>query len=275
MSNIPSPTPDALSIKFMPDPQIKYDLGQYLQPSPSTRPLFADHFYKCLPLMSANTAGWTLYNPFEFTVQWKNGPLQDDVIIECAQENWVRSWFGFSTFTIHPQFIVQTSPGINLWVRPVPNTYKPPILGLEGMVETDWLRASFTINYMIRMPLVKTTFKVGEPLVQFVPYPREFIERFEPEIVEEGEDYEAVMSVYRQWQTMRRDNIEQRGPADQHYMRGIDIDGSKRPEHKRAFKLSPFRRRMSRSQTSNGEATSTTEAASNAVSAGDGSPDAQ
>jgi hypothetical protein len=267
MSTLPNYAPDNLSIKFMPDPDIKYDLGQYLQPSPSTRPLFTDHFYKCLPLTSANTAGWTLYNPFEFTVQWKNGPLQENVIIECAQEKWVRSWFGFATFTIHPQFIVKTSPGINLWVRPVPNTYKPPILGLEGMVETDWLRASFTINYMIRMPLVKTTYKVGEPLVQFVPYPREFIEHFDPEIVEAGEEYEEVMAFYRQWQTMRKENIEQRGPADLHYMRGLDIDGTKRPEHKRAFKLSPFRRRMSRPQAGSVEVAP-------AAATSDGSPDA-
>jgi hypothetical protein len=91
------------------------------------------------------------------------------------------------------------------------------------------------------MPLVKIRYEVGEPLVQFVPYPREFIEQFDAEIVAQGEDYDELMERHAAWNRVRKDDIASRAPLAQHYMRGLDVDGTPHPEHKRAFKVPPFR----------------------------------
>ena len=231
-------------IKLLPLPDIPYDIAEYLKPASKLRDEFAAwNFYQCLPLVAANTLGWTLYNPFEFSVLWKGGSKREDVIIESENADWVQSWFSYGTFTIFPHFLVQTSPGVNLLVRSVPNRFKHVVLTYDGLVETDWLKSSFTLNFRLMMPLVKLTFKVGEPLVQFVPYPRDFIEQFDAEIVSAGEDYDEHMKGYNEWASRRDKMVEDRDPPELDYMQGKDVDGSLFPDHKRTFKPAPFKHR--------------------------------
>lgn len=229
------------SIKIMPMPSIDFDLSDYLKPADKLRSNFGANFYWCLPMVAANTLGWTLYNPYEFTVSWRGGAGADAVVVECENSRWAASWFGSGTFTLFPPFIVRTSPGINLLVRPVPNYPRPTVLTLEGIVETDWLQASFTLNFMILMPLVRTTFKVGEPLVQLVPYPREYIERFDAQIVHDGESYEQEMADYKAWNERRTQQVAQPIDPDFDYMRGVKLDGQRVAEHKKLFRVPAFK----------------------------------
>lgn len=232
---------DAPFFHIFPLPKCSYDVAEYLKPASKTRDLFAPPFYLCLPLTAANTLGWTLYNPHAFSVTWTGGSAREDVIVESDSPA-VYSWLGYGTFTLNPQFLIHTSPGIDILVRPVPNHAKPAILTLEGIMENDWLRTSFTLNFMALMPLVKTTFAVGEPLVQLVPYPRHFIEPIQPAIIESGADYEARIADYQAWRERRKAQNDEGIKPDMQYMNGIDFNGEKVADHKKLFHLQKFTR---------------------------------
>lgn len=227
------------------------DISSYVHPSERLRDQFQTPFYHCLPLVTANTLGWTVTNRAEFTVSWKGGGRREDVIVEGDDKDWAMSWFGFGTFTIFPHFFVRTPPGVNLLIRPVPNFYKHYIQGLEGFVETDWLTATSTINFRIHMPLVKTTFKKDEPLVQLVPYGRHYVEQFDAKIVDSGEKYEKTMEEFLLWAQKRMQrNTDHSGPALD-YVRGEDIHGNTFPDHVKVLKVSPLTPADDQSQETN------------------------
>jgi hypothetical protein len=226
----------------MPLPKLEYDLETYLRPSEVARDFFTNNFYRCLPLMAANSLGWTLHNPFAFNVIWRGGNTREGVIIETDHPDWVYSWFGHGTFTIAPQFLVETSPGIDLLIRPVPNHFKLPVLTLEGLVETDWLKSAFTLNFRLMLPLISARYEVGEPLVQLVPYPRAFIENVDARIVTEGPAFQGRQEQFAHWHQERVERVEQKQPPDLNYMRGLDLEGNKVSGHKKTFKVRKFTR---------------------------------
>ncbi len=230
-------------VHILPYPDIQYDLSAMLRPSAVKRDYFTTNFYRCLPLTSANTVGWTLHNPFRFKAVWKGGSGRDDVVVTMDEtdQHWAHAWFGHGTFTIAPQFLVQTSPGMNLLIRPVPNHWKLPVLFMEGMVETDWLKSSFTLNFRMMLPMIGATFEVGEPLVQIVPFPRELPEAVDARIVTHGAEYDERMTTFTNWALRRKDRLDQpKYEPDHEYMRGIDVDQTRFSEHKRTFHMRPF-----------------------------------
>ncbi|MBI1257558.1 MAG: hypothetical protein GC204_08815 [Chloroflexi bacterium] len=231
-------------IHLFPLPGIDYDLTTFLKPSSMKRDFFTSNFYHCLPMTAANTLGWTLYNPYKFKVLWKGGTEREALQVEVydGPPNWVRSWFGHGVFTIMPGFLFETSPGVDLLLRPVPNHFKLPVLTLDGIVETDWLKASVTFNFRLMLPMIGAVYEVGEPLLQLVPYPRDFVETFDTRVVTSGAAYEQRVQAYVEWGE-KRDQLqedERHHKADHHYTRGIDIDQTVMREHKKTFRLREF-----------------------------------
>jgi len=54
-----------------------------IRPAPATRPwmdaVIDNHAYRCLPLTIANSNGWDILAPFEFTAEWNGGLHQNDI----------------------------------------------------------------------------------------------------------------------------------------------------------------------------------------------------
>jgi hypothetical protein len=234
-------TQESPTIQVIVDERIDYDLSAFLKPSDPARADFGQNFYWCLPMLAANTLGWTLYNPVEFSVMWRGGGDRSAVMVECDDPEWVKSWFGYGTFTLFPPFFVRTSPDIDVWVRPVANYARPGVLTMEGVVETDWLQAGFTLNFMLLLPLSKLVFKVGDPLVQFVPYPRGFIERFTASIVPASQADPQMVTDYNTWVQRRTAQLrDQGGEPSLDYMRGVKLDGEKAEGHQKRFRPPSF-----------------------------------
>ena len=109
--------------------------------------------YRCTPLNVANTYGWYVLCPMDFTAEWNGGPLESDLvvtIINAPESNNEESHritatnFGHGILSFVPDFIVRTSPGVSTYVRGVPNLIANGIQPLDGVVETDWLPFTFT-----------------------------------------------------------------------------------------------------------------------------------
>lgn len=164
--------------------------------------------YRCLPLLLANQAGWVILNPMTFTATWTGGERPSAVRIEFADEApdppLTVSLFGYGIVTWGVPYLFRTPPGVNLLARGPANTFKDGIAPLEGLVETDWSVATFTMNWKLTRPNFPVTFEAGEPYCMVVPQRRNELESFRPELRPIATDPETAAGL-SQWMRQRDD----------------------------------------------------------------------
>ncbi|HKI38747.1 MAG TPA: DUF6065 family protein [Gemmataceae bacterium] len=219
------------------------------------RDAIGQHFpYRCLPLVMANQAGWLLLNPVGFSATWNGGPALDDLDLLFGDtvpadplgfqvcdgdlrpqppDSRIKSHFGSGIVTFSLPYLFRTPPGVNLWVGGPSNCVKDGACPLEGLVETDWSPATFTMNCKLTRPGLKVRFARGEPICMLVPLPRGLAEslearqlplRSDPDLAaaydawraQRGEFLRALEervpeAVERGWQ---KDYFQGRGPGD-------------------------------------------------------------
>lgn len=159
---------------------------------------------RCLPLMMANQAGWmvTLTEPVE--VEWSGRDGHGEVTVrgsDLAREN-VASHFGSGIVTFKLPYLFRTEPGYNLLARGPANLPKDGLSPLEGIIETDWSFAPFTMNWQITRARVPLRFEAGEPVAMLVPVRRGELEAFTPRSRKLDDDPE-VSAAYRSWREGR------------------------------------------------------------------------
>ena len=230
--------------------------------------------YRCLPLAIANQAGWFMHSPATFSAIWDGGPNRDDVRIEfeapgiprpsnpwaisvdsttitqmaAARDDRITSHFGVGTVTFTLPFLFRTPPGINLWVKGPVNCIKDGVQALEGIVETDWLPSTFTMNWKLTRPNHRVRFEKGEPICMIVPVSRGLAESLSPVLLPIKRD-PALLKEYEDWLKSRAEFIqalEVRDPAtvkrgwQRDYVLGITKGGAKAPEHQTRLDLKEF-----------------------------------
>lgn len=209
--------------------------------------------YRCLPLLIANQTGWMLRSPCRVTVTWSGDASLESVTVELRGHEHLAytpavSHFGNGILTWVIPFLFRTSPGYNLLVRGPSNLPKDGISPLEGIVETDWFAATFTMNWAITRPRHQIVFEAEEPICMIVPQRRCELESIavttapiesEPELSEE----------YEQWLASRREFLsELKDPSSaaasagwqRHYLHGVDLAGRRFPEHQVRRRLRSF-----------------------------------
>ncbi len=142
--------------------------------------------YRCLPLTIANSMGWELLCPFAVRAAWNGGDALDDIKVTSpdggAVEDFAQSHFGHGILTFQTQFLFRTDPGTALWVRGTPNQPKDGIAPLDGIVETDWLSFTFTMNWMFTRPGF-VHFERDESFCFITPIGYRALDKVTPEIV--------------------------------------------------------------------------------------------
>ena len=166
---------------------------------------------RCLPMLIANQSGWELRNRCGFTAMWvaeKNGV---DVMVipdkPGTDEFLPISHFGDGVLTWLLPFLFRTPPGYNLLVRGPANYPKDGVSALEGIVETDWASATFTMSWKLTRKLNPVRFDVDEPICMIVPQRRAELEEFAPEFrrIESDEDLQRKYEFF----------LRSRGAAEQ------------------------------------------------------------
>ena len=164
------------------------------------------HFAKrCLPLLIANRAGWLLISMHKFTAVWGGAQSPASLVVQHlsgTEPYAAHSHFGSGILTFTIPFLFRTPPGINLLVRGPANMPKDGIAPLEGIVETDWAEATFTMNWKMTRPNHMVTFEQGEPVAMIVPQRRGDLERFDPVIRDIATDAK-LMNAYVRWMESR------------------------------------------------------------------------
>ncbi len=207
------------------------------------------HPYRCLPLVIANQSGWVLHTPVGFEAYWYGGAAKEDIELRFDQpDNRVLSHFGGGVITFTVPFLFRTPPGINLWVKGPANWVKDGIQALEGVVETDWLASTFTMNWKITRTCEWIRFEQGEPFCMLVPVPRGLIESFVPRVEPLSANAE-LHAQYKQWEASRSGflvGLSERDPDavargwQKDYFQGKSIDGKSFDSHQTRLNVKPF-----------------------------------
>jgi hypothetical protein len=210
---------------------------------------------RCLPMLIANQSGWELRNPCAFTATWI-GQDSMDVMIEpdtyTANQFLPASHFGNGIFTWRLPILFRTPPGYNLLVRGPANYPKDAVCALEGIVETDWASASFSINWKLTRKMMPVRFEVDEPICMIVPQRRGELEEFTPELMDIAADEElqrkhqlflserdAAKHAEQLARVAAGDRVDWQGD----YTRGKHRDGEAgAPDHQTRRRLRPFGR---------------------------------
>jgi hypothetical protein len=146
---------------------------------------------RCLPLLIANQSGWILLNDTRFRACWSGREEPDSLNISHADRPdrpppLAHSQFGYGIITWSVPYLFRTPPGFNLHVRGPTNYPKDGVCALDGVVETDWTAATFTMNWKVTRPFTDIVFDEGEPFCMVAPQRRGELESFHPEIRDIG-----------------------------------------------------------------------------------------
>ena len=202
---------------------------------------------RCLPLLLANQAGWFVLNSHTLRVTWNGDDAISGLKIECISGSApypAKSHFGHGILTWHLPYLFRTSPGYNLLVRGPANWPKDGAFPLEGLVETDWSVATFTMNWKLTRPDLPVIFDRDEPICMLVPQRRGELETFQPQILGIKSEPE-IEKGYCQWSQSRQQFlVELQVPGSEankkawqkDYFQGISPD----PGHQFKLKLQSF-----------------------------------
>ena len=207
--------------------------------------------YRCLPLTLANQAGWLVCCPSRFAARWNGGPRVEDVTLffdEGVKETRISSLFGHGTFTVNMPYLFRTPRDVNLWVKGPTNSPKDGVSPLEGLVETDWTNASFTMNWKLTRPGQLVRFEAGDPICMVVPFPRGFLDALNPlrRSLKSNPDMHAK---YMKWSHDRNEFQDKVALGDEEavkrgwqkdYFQGRDPGADKFDGHQTKLGLEPF-----------------------------------
>lgn len=206
---------------------------------------------RCLPLRIAAQAGWLVLNSHALRVTWNGGNDTSDVEIESLdgeEVTFASSHFGSGILTWQLPFLFRTSPGYNLQARGPANWPKDGAYPLEGIVETDWLESTFTMNWKLTRADLPVVFEADEPICMIVPRRRGELEAFGPEICEIGEE-PALADAYGRWAKSRGkfnqdlevpDSDAAKRGWQKDYVRGMTVGEVRAKEHQTKLRLKDF-----------------------------------
>jgi hypothetical protein len=228
--------------------------------------------YRCLPLAIANQSGWMIPNPTSFTAVWDGRPGKENLALffdppgnqgltgsfgvsvisfsvpVTQRDSRITSHFGNGVVTFSMPYLFRTPAGMNLWVKGPSNWIKDGAQPLEGIVETDWLPATFTMNWKLTRPNYPVRFERGEPICMLVPVPRGLAESLEPVLTPLANNPELEKE-YREWEKSRamfnadlaslQPEAVQRG-WQRDYMKGLTPRGQRATEHQTRLQLREF-----------------------------------
>ena len=163
------------------------------------------------------------------------------------------SHFGHGVLTFHVPIVFRTPPGVDLYVTGPINSPKDGIAPLTGIVETDWLPFSFTMNWLFTRSAQRVRFAAGEPFCHVFPVARGAIEAVEPEIAALSSDPD-LHARHDAWAESRaafnRDLADPQSQASLErwqklYQRGRDAAGvpAGAAGHRTRLRARPFARR--------------------------------
>ncbi len=206
------------------------------------------HMYRCLPMTIANQNGWVVECPCDISAVWFGGEDRRSMHFWLDKEYnipnaWVKCHFVGGVITFEFDFLIKTNAKVNLLVRGAPNFFVDGAHPLEGVVESDWLNYSFTMNWRVTEINKIVKFKKGDPICFIQPIPHNYAETFDFNI----EYLEDVPELKQQFDahndSRKKFGAEKKAGKhnedwQKHYFQGLDVNsGEKTGRDRHAIKL--------------------------------------
>jgi hypothetical protein len=224
------------------------DISSFLKPLNKNhkRDWFTPHFYKCLPLSIANMQGFAFSSPFSFEVFWNGENNLDSIFFKVYNDSGIQNFekmnhvtvsshFGHGIFTMDFPLMLKTPPNVNLMTIAPPNYPLPGISPMSGVVETDNLSFTFTLNFKIDLPNTLIKIEKNYPLMGIIPIPRYYCDSFELvnayDVLDKDDIEEQRQIALEQSISRRKNNNDPDGKSDRRYYRGTDIRNNKFKNH--------------------------------------------
>lgn len=206
---------------------------------------------RCLPLLMGNQTGWFILNSHAMRFYWTGTNHPNSISIQSLDPSGhvvATSHFGHGVITWSIPWLFRTPPGYNLLVRGPTNWCKDGATPLDGIVETDWSVATFTMNWRITRAGEPIIFEKDEPIAMIVPVRRGELESFNPVIREIAADPDLKRE-YEKWFASRNQFLKDlpvpgteanKQTWEKHYFQGVSPDSASAPEHQTKVELKEF-----------------------------------
>jgi hypothetical protein len=147
--------------------------------------------YHCLPMVAASQMGWDILSPQDLVIYWNGGNSVKDVsILDVANKKSAKyegvetygsavSHFPVGIVSFSFPFIITTPPGWGIWVSGPSNLWIDGMSPLQGIVETNWLPFSFTMNWKITEKNKPIRIPLHFPICKIIPFPLNLNEKSE------------------------------------------------------------------------------------------------
>jgi hypothetical protein len=234
------------------------DKNWVIEPAPTRREWMDQTIHKianrCLPLTMANQAGWIIRCPVRFKASWTGKVEAESTTLvfpddEATYRSQILHNFGSGIISFALPWLFRTSPGYGLLVRGPTNFFRPDIVPLDGLVETDWAPFTFTMNWKITRTRTDVWFRQGDPICMLMPYPMELLEQVQPRFADLAAN-PILHDDFAVWHRSRRElHAQQREEAEKagekmtfalDYMRGRMPDGERAPAHRTTLNVVKF-----------------------------------
>lgn len=186
--------------------------------------------YRCLPMTYASRHGWCVRLVEDVEVIWRGGAAAEQTeILTGRNQNGMRmadNGTGNGVVTFHLNAIPRTSKDWNIWIMGAPNLVIPGAAPLGGIVESDWMFTSPTMNWKITECDRTVVFKAGDPVIFFVPVHKTELELFKVQHfgVEDDPEIKRNVDEHSIWRAeLAKNGGEVFGKA---YLRGKRTDGT-------------------------------------------------
>ncbi|MCR9126872.1 MAG: DUF6065 family protein [Rhodobacteraceae bacterium] len=202
--------------------------------------------YRCLPMNIANAHGWQILCRAGFSVRW-NGTSGTDALEFRYDTPGVQpaiSHFGAGIVTFDIPAVFRTPPGVAIFAMGPTNANRLGLAPLSGVVETDWLPFTFTMNWQVYARDHWISFRKGDPYCQFFPVRLDELEGYALELHDLADSPE-LHSQFSGFSESRRsflaemkdrDSDAARAQWQRDYFRGHGID-AERIKHRTSLKL--------------------------------------
>jgi hypothetical protein len=203
---------------------------------------------RCLPLLMANQSGWTLALNESVDATWTGE--NDPAAVRVRSDSYLAptGHFGYGILTWPVACLFRTEPGWSLLGRGPSNLWRDGCAPLEGLVETDWTPATFTMNWRFTRPC-STRWEAGEPYCMILPQRRGDLEAVEPRLANHSD--EDLLLQHTEWAESRATFLHEldSGQGDarsrgwqRDYFAGRTIRAERAAEHQTVRRLRKFAR---------------------------------
>ncbi len=202
---------------------------------------------RCLPLVIANQAGWMVLSDHTLDATWDGTALPEGLQIEYLEgpEPYPAvSQFGWGILTFTIPLLFRTPPGCELAVRGPTNWPKDGAVPLDGVIETDWLPYTFTMNWQLTRPNHTVRFAANEPICMISPCSLDALEAIHFRVSDISDAPIQLQSEFISWAGERAERRREPHDPDHperpllgYYLQGRTPAGERAHSHRRKLRL--------------------------------------